>query len=98
MGVAPDGTFSYTAGPDGTLGDVAAVASGQIAGGLMDLSPAVNVAKALGLELSDPRDLSVKSGPAQLDTTREDEFALTNTLGDYQISSPTSPEDLAAME
>ena len=98
VGVAPDGTFSYTAGPDGTLGDVAAVASGQIAGGLMDLSPAVNVAKALGLEISDPRDLSVKSGPAQLDTTREDEFALTNTLGDYQISSPTSPEDLAAME
>jgi hypothetical protein len=98
VGVDPDGTFSYTAGPDGTLGDVAAVASGQIAGGLMDLSPAVNVAKALGLEISDPRDLSVKSGPAQLDTTREDEFALTNTLGDYQISSPTSPEDRAAME
>ena len=89
VGVDPDGTFSYSLGPDGTISDLAAVAGGQMLGGLMDLSPAANIAKAAGFELGDPRSLSAKG----IQSTEETEFALENPLTEYQIdTSPVSRE------
>ncbi len=53
VGVDPDGTFSYNAGPEGSFADVAAVAGSQMAKGLMDLSPTMQIAQALGAPTPD---------------------------------------------
>jgi len=74
VGVDPDGTFSYTAGPDGTFGDVAAVAGSQIAQGLMDLSPTVQAARAIGLSTPD-FSLSPRQGSDMAATAEYDPFA-----------------------
>lgn len=74
VGVDPDGTFSYTAGPGGTFADVASVAGSQIAQGLMDLSPTMQVAQALGAPAPD-FSLSPREGSAMAATAEYDPFA-----------------------
>ncbi len=74
VGVDPDGTFSYTAGPGATFGDVAAVAGSEIAQGLMDLSPSYQVSQALGAPAID-FSLSPREGSDMAATAEYDPFA-----------------------
>ena len=71
VSVDPQGQFSYTPGPTGSLADVAAVAGSQMAQGFADLAPmasptgiAASLANPdlfdLGLDLA-PRDLAAKA-------------------------------------
>ena len=96
VGVDPDGTYSYTAGPDGTFGDVAAVAGSQVAQGLMDLSPTVQVAQALGLSTPD-FSLSPREGSAMMATAVSDPYA-TGYQAAYDRNMAMTDAPVSAIE
>lgn len=96
VGVDPDGTFSYTAGPGGTFADVASVAGSQIAQGLMDLSPTMQVAQALGAPAPD-FSLSPREGSDMAATAEYDPFA-TGYQAAYDRNMAMTDAPVSAIE
>ena len=101
VSVDPQGQFSYTPGPTGSLADVAAVAGSQMAQGFADLapmaSPAGFVSSMVSPDLFDlGLDLAPKTG--QFSAAKATETALSSRQGAFDRGEGAGPAAMSLDE